>query len=97
MPGTRPARRALLYTLMVRSASSRVSNMKPVAILRDARKRALLRMRSEIYSQPLRMRPYPSCRDFTIIAAQAFLREKNALNAATASMERIRSPNKWLS
>ena len=27
----------------------------------------------------------------------AFLREKNALNAATASMERIRSPNKWLS
>jgi hypothetical protein len=29
--------------------------------------------------------------------AQAFLREKNALKAATASVERIRSPNRWLS
>jgi len=28
-------------------------------------------------------------------SAYAFLREKNALNAATASLERIRSPNKW--
>src|SRR5580692_10791049 len=27
----------------------------------------------------------------------AFLRAKNALNAATASLERIRSPNRWLS
>src|SRR3982074_896526 len=42
-------------------------------------------MRSEIYSQPLGMRASRPCRDFTIIAAQAFLREKNALNAATAS------------
>jgi hypothetical protein len=27
--------------------------------------------------------------------AYSFLREKNALNAATASLERMRSPNKW--
>ena len=30
-------------------------------------------------------------------APQPFLRAKNALNAATASVERIRSPNRWLS
>jgi hypothetical protein len=34
--------------------------------------------------------------DFTN-SVQALLREKNALNAATASAERIRSPNRWLS
>jgi hypothetical protein len=37
-------------------------------------------------------------RDSTIISqsfAYGFLREKNAWKAATASLERIRSPNKW--
>jgi len=33
--------------------------------------------------------------DFTIALRQAFLRAKKALKAATASLERIRSPNKW--
>ena len=34
---------------------------------------------------------------FTKLRLHAFLREKNALNAATASLERMRSPNRWLS
>jgi hypothetical protein len=37
----------------------------------------------------------PICDDFTMLGRYAFLREKNALNAATASVERMRSPNKW--
>ena len=35
--------------------------------------------------------------DFTRPGPHAFLRAKNALNAATASVERMRSPNRWLS
>jgi hypothetical protein len=50
-------------TLMVRSAATpRVSNHEATeiaAILRDARKSALLRMRWEISSRPLRMRDHP--------------------------------------
>jgi hypothetical protein len=44
----------IIRSLMVRSASSRVSNHEATglaAILRDARKSALLRMRSELASR----------------------------------------------
>jgi hypothetical protein len=39
----------------------------------------------------------PGVTSFAIakLRLHAFLREKNALKAATASLERIRSPNKW--
>ena len=43
---------------------------------------------------PRPARPPPQAGE---VISQPFFREKNALNAAIASVERIRSPNRWLS